>query len=228
MARPDKEKKKGVLGRLFRRETPEDADRRKLEEALRQFGAEREEILDDRRGLMEQIDRLSARARSKKKEVDAATGPKKMILDRELRAILRPLQGLTKQDNQFEIRLGELDTLIFKAEETLSAQSSAAKSETIENLLDVREDTIADAEERKDLIGELTGQEFAEAEENVTTEDMLASLGLDLSDEKEKTKATEVVQGREVAKEPETTEPVAKRSKELDRLMEELENEGDE
>jgi len=215
---------------MLHRQSPEEAGRAKMAASAEALQAEREEVLDDRRDLKAKIDRHSDRARTKKGEMDAAVGPKKKILDRELRSILRPLQSLIKQDNRLEVRLNQLDSLLDKAREASMVSASGITDEVIEDIMDATEEAIDREEEREDLVKELTGMNFETAQDEVSTDDMLADLGMDLGETQEQETAPQVErapQREETVKQPDTTERISEGKRELDRLMAELDEEDD-
>ena len=230
MPRPN-DKKKGIFSRMLHKQSPEEADRARIRNSVDALQAEREEVLDSRRELKGKIDRFTDRARSKKQEVDAASGPKKKILDRELRAILRPLQAVVKEDTRLDTRLTQLDTLLDKARETLAVKTSGITEEVIENLIDAAQEAIAAEEEREELVGELKEMEYEGAAEEISTDDMLADLGMDMGEEEVRETTPPQVertpQREETVRQPDTTERISEGKRELDRLMAELDEEDD-
>lgn len=230
MARPN-DKKKGLFSK-FRRQSPEEAQQAKMRATVDALQGEREEVLDARRDVKTKIDRLTERARDKKQEVDAAAGPKKKILDRELRSILRPLQALVKQDSRLDVRLNQLDSLLDKARETLAVKTSGITEDMIEDIIDATEEAITAEDERQELVGELGSMEFETAEDEMSTDDMMADLGMDLGEtEAPQTVAPQAERAparEETVAETDTAERITEQKRELDRLMAELDEDEDE
>lgn len=230
MARSN-DKKKGMFSKIFGKTSPEEAERAKMRATVDALQSEREDVLDSRRDLKTNIDRFTARAKAKKKDVDGAAGPKKKILDRELASILRPLQGLVKQDDRLEARLGQLDSLLDRARETMAVKTSGITDEVIEDIIDATAEAISAEEERQEMVNELADLSFETSEQVTSTDDMLADLGLDLDEEEAPEtvapQAEAVPQREETIRQPDKTERISEGNRELDRLMAELDEDDD-
>jgi len=223
------DKKKGVFSRIFNRQSPEDGDRAKVGSHVEALRGEREEALDKRRDLKTQIDRLSDRARAKKREMDAASGPRKKILERELKSILRPLQNLVKQDNRLDVRINQLDSVLDKADEALIVTGSVMNDELIDDITDFTDVAIDMEDERQSLVADLTDMNFETAQDEISADDMLADLGMDLDEPVEQETAPQIEQTstpQQTSRQTDTTEQrISEGKRELDRLMAELDEE---
>lgn len=233
MERPNDKKKGGfsLIPNFLKRQSPEETEHAKLKANVDKLQAEHEEVLDGRRDLKTQIDRLTERARAKKKQLDAASGPKKTIIDRELRSILRQLQGLVQQDDRLEKHLNRVESLLSGARQAMAVKKTVVDEDTIEDIIEATEEAIATEDAQQGLVDELAGMAYESPGQETSTDDMLEDLGLDLDLGEEEAPETvapqveRVPQREETVPQAETTERISERKRELDRMIAEMEEE---
>jgi len=184
MARAENDKKRASLRsrlrRVFGLESDDQRDLRQLQTKLDENLSAREALLDRRRGLVEEMERLRARYTLKKAEHDQAVGPTRKVLAREARQILLELQGLQKRDDILEAALRRHNVLIRKIEETISliGTEAAVSAEDLEDIDVLHEERLEEAEMADEVLRDVAEREFELADSGASLEELAASLGL--------------------------------------------------
>lgn len=182
MARP--EKKKGSfrsrLKRVFGLENDDERDLRLLQAKLDGNLSAREALLDRRRGLVEEMERLRARYTVKKAEHDKAVGPTRKVLAREARQVLLELQGIQKNDDILESALRRHNVVIRKIEETISliGTEAAVTAEDLEDIDVIHEERIEEAQMVDEVLKDVAERQFELEDTGASLEELAASLGL--------------------------------------------------
>lgn len=202
----------------FKRKLPEEKDLERLHVAKRTREAAREELLDSRRGLKTEIDRVQKRLQNKFEEYKQAPKTTKKIVERELRQIKRSLEGLLAKDGVIEkgiqredATIEQIDRNIAMIEQALVTTEAGVDHDEIAVIAEEYRDTLLAEDEA--VASMKVDYGVAEEEEPGNIEDELAEF-LDTAPPKTES---------EKARAPEAEEAPADIERETKRLLDELE-----
>lgn len=203
----------------FKRKLPEERDLERLHVAKRTREAAREELLDSRRGLKVEIDRVQKRLQNKFEEYKQAPKTTKKIVERELRQIKRTLEGLLAKDGVIEKGIQREDATVEQLDRNISMIEQALV--TTEAGVDHDEIAVIGEEYRDTLLAEDEAVASMKVEYGVEAEEELGSIEEELAEFLDVTpEKAESEKARTAEAEEEAPSDIERQTK---RLLDELE-----
>ena len=133
--------------------------------------------VDQRETLKDEIRKLEARTKQKKKEFDAASGDIKRMVGREIEGIFRDLDRLRGRENIITGNLDRISVAVVKIDELIVAKTKGVEEGQLDDLALELQDVFADLKESDRATRDLEQERYeAPTSEPVNVEQRMADL----------------------------------------------------
>lgn len=133
--------------------------------------------VDQRETLKDEIRKLEARAKQKKKEFDGASGDIKRMVGREIEGIFRDLDRLRGRENIITGNLDRISVAVAKIDELIVAKAKGVEEGQLDDLALELQDVFADLKESDRATRDLEQERYeAPTSEPVNVEQRMADL----------------------------------------------------
>ena len=133
--------------------------------------------VDQRETLKDEIRKLEARAKQKKKEFDGASGDIKRMVGREIEGIFRDLDRLRGRENIITGNLDRISVAVAKIDELIVAKAKGVEEGQLDDLALELQDVFADLKESDRATRDLEQERYeAPTSDPVNVEQRMADL----------------------------------------------------
>ena len=153
------------------------SESKRLEALRAKLTTSRATNVDQRETLKDEIRKLEARTKQKKKEFDAASGDIKRMVGREIEGIFRDLDRLRGRENIITGNLDRISVAVVKIDELIVAKTKGVEEGQLDDLALELQDVFADLKESDRATRDLEQERYeAPTSEPVNVEQRMADL----------------------------------------------------
>lgn len=153
------------------------SESKRLEALRAKLTTSRATNVDQRETLKDEIRKLEARAKQKKKEFDAASGDIKRMVGREIEGIFRDLDRLRGRENIITGNLDRISVAVVKIDELIVAKTKGVEEGQLDDLALELQDVFADLKESDRATRDLEQERYeAPTSDPVNVEQRMADL----------------------------------------------------
>ena len=153
------------------------SESKRLEALRAKLTTSRATNVDQRETLKDEIRKLEARAKQKKKEFDGASGDIKRMVGREIEGIFRDLDRLRGRENIITGNLDRISVAVAKIDELIVAKAKGVEEGQLDDLALELQDVFADLKESDRATRDLEQERYeAPTSDPVNVEQRMADL----------------------------------------------------